>query len=279
MTVNQFSHSDLKVEFVDLTPDDAARMLDANYDNNRNIRASQVDRYAAMMRNGEWPSCISMLIVDSDGRLIDGQHRLAAQVKSGKTIGYVILSGVPTESYRYIDSGVRRRTYDRASTNSVETSLAGAMLQYEAGAPIRKCLTSVSGGNAYVTEQEHIDYCDANHATLHELVSLYAMVRKNTTYLSVTSFGTFYSICREKQVPGYIDFIDELTKWNTTCPQAMAAIKSFTNRPNGKAKTNLEQLVILVRSAEQYGVGYIPRMPTKSVATEKQLDSWRKKVE
>ena len=263
----------LETALIVITAERAKAILSRNYADNRAIRKSQVDRYADMMRKGEWSSFTSMLVIDSSGNLIDGQHRLAAQVESGETVGYVVLTGVPTSSYRVIDSGVRRRTQDRAAVNSVEAAIGAAMLQYQNGAPIRKCLTSVSSGsNIYATEQEHISFCSENAYMLSDMARLYQGIRKSTGYLSTMAFGTFISIAREKYPVDYMDFVHELTKWNTTCQQAMAAFRAFASKPNGRGKTPLEQTVILTRSLGQFAAGYIPSMPTKSVATEKQLE-------
>jgi len=65
-----------------ITPKMAAEWINPD---NRRIRKAVVSRYAADMTNGEWTFCPSAIIV-SNGRCMDGNHRLSAIIKSGKSI-------------------------------------------------------------------------------------------------------------------------------------------------------------------------------------------------
>ena len=270
----------LSISFELLTPDEARKLLDKTTFVNRNVRKSSKERYAKMMRDGDWMDFTSMIVIDSSDNVIDGQHRLLAQIESGETVGYVIERGVPTVAYQVIDSGVRRRTYDRSAMSNREAALASFCVQYDNGAPIRKCLVSPSSGrDIYATEadlirwgEEHIDY-------LKSIDRLYLAVRKNVGVLSTVGFSGFICIGTERYGEDEtLRFANELAKWDTDCKQAVAAQKALTQRVGGKPKDSLSQLAIMVNALTQYHNGVIPKMATKATYTDATLESWRKKV-
>ena len=95
---------------VKVTPAIAQKWLkEKNYADNRPISKSWVDYLARQMEKGLWQENGEPLIFDLDDQLLDGQHRLAAIVKSGITITFDIRRGVATESFTTIDQG-RGRT-------------------------------------------------------------------------------------------------------------------------------------------------------------------------
>lgn len=76
-----------------VTPDRARRWLADNHVNQRALSTAKVNRYAALMAAGDWTLTHQGLAFNPDGGLVDGQHRLAAVVKSGVTIEAVITRG------------------------------------------------------------------------------------------------------------------------------------------------------------------------------------------
>lgn len=272
----------LTITFEYLTPDDAQALLDGTKTfKNRVIRTSERIRYARMMRDGDWMDFTSMIVIDSSGNVIDGQHRLLAQTDSGETVGYVINRGLPTSAYQVIDSGIRRKTNDRSEMNSSQATMAGVFAQYEKGASIRKCLTSASSGrHCYCTEMEVIRYGEEHLEMLRSAHNLYARVRSNIGVLSTMAFALYLCVGSEKLGADETEmFATELSKWDTDCKQAQAAQKSLQARVNGKPKDKLSQLAIMVNALTQYHKGVVPKMATKATYTDATLESWRKKVE
>lgn len=75
---------------------------------NRPINIRHVDALAAAMANGEWVQTGDPIRLTKDGYLQDGQHRLSAIVKSGKTIEFYVVAGLSNEAFDFIDIGLRR---------------------------------------------------------------------------------------------------------------------------------------------------------------------------
>ena len=88
---------------------------------NRHIRDSSVAQYQRLMQDSLWGtkdakqgyrSSSQFVIFDWDGNLIDGQHRLYAQVRSKTTQYHYVLRDVPPSTQHYIDIGTPRSAAD-----------------------------------------------------------------------------------------------------------------------------------------------------------------------
>ena len=102
----------MKTEIVNVTPDLASEWLDRNQ-GNRNLRMSRVAAMAEDMRAGTWQLTHQGIAFDEDGNLLDGQHRLAAVVKSGETVQMMVTTGLKRgEVMAVLDSGLVRAAED-----------------------------------------------------------------------------------------------------------------------------------------------------------------------
>lgn len=101
----------MQTKIVNVTPEMAARWLKCNT-SNRNLRRTQVAHFAHDMENGTWEDTHQGIAFYDDGTLADGQHRLHAVVKSGKTIKFHVTNGLPKTAGLVIDQSVRRMAHD-----------------------------------------------------------------------------------------------------------------------------------------------------------------------
>jgi hypothetical protein len=113
-----------------IDPETAKQWLSRN-DANRHIRAAQVAKYASDMVAGRWHLTGSPIQFAVDGRLLDGQHRLLAIVKSGVTLPMFVVCGLPSSAQSYMDTGAKRTVADQLSIAGYKNSsvlAAGARL-------------------------------------------------------------------------------------------------------------------------------------------------------
>lgn len=97
-----------------VTPEQAAKWLDpAVNKTNRDVRHSHVSFLADEIRSGRWKVTHQGIAFSVTGRLLDGQHRLAAIVMSGKSVQMFVATGLEEEAFRAIDCGMKRANYDR----------------------------------------------------------------------------------------------------------------------------------------------------------------------
>jgi len=136
----QFKHSEFGCFVMTITPEIAAEML-ALQNNLRKPSALRAEKYAGMMRRGAWQGLNGETIkFDTDGCLIDGQHRLLACVMSKATLKSLVVVGVQpapkvTSTIGIGDKRTVAETFDNAGHIKNAHCLAAAVriaFQYDA---------------------------------------------------------------------------------------------------------------------------------------------------
>jgi hypothetical protein len=90
------SESGVKAQWMDVTPAIATKWLKNNF-RNRPVSEDVVNAYARDMINGVWVPTHQGIAFNNKDELIDGQHRLLAVVKSGRTIRMMVTFGLPAK--------------------------------------------------------------------------------------------------------------------------------------------------------------------------------------
>jgi hypothetical protein len=103
--------SKIKSEVVTITPEMASQMLCHNT-GNREVRDSIVAKYMRIIARGEWKLTHQGIAFDVDGKLVDGQHRLMAIVRTETAVQMMVTRGVDPETFGVLDQGARRTAAD-----------------------------------------------------------------------------------------------------------------------------------------------------------------------
>jgi hypothetical protein len=90
-----------------ITPDIAREMLKCN-ENNRKLDKLIVDKYSHDIKNGKWRVNGETIKFSKNGRLIDGQHRLAACVMADREFTGLIVKDLDEEVFDTIDIGKKK---------------------------------------------------------------------------------------------------------------------------------------------------------------------------
>lgn len=101
----------LDVEITVISPALAAAMLDKNV-HNRKVSPALVTKLAQDMTEGRWGLTGEAVKFDTQGNLIDGQHRLRACVKADKSFETLVIYNVQTEMQKKMDGGKSRSVAD-----------------------------------------------------------------------------------------------------------------------------------------------------------------------
>lgn len=104
---------EMKVCVMNITPQKAVKFLSKN-SNNRNLRQNRVSVYASEMQAGNWKSNGVPIVFGNDGELKDGQHRLQACIKSGKTMKNALVVYLSKSQANCYDIGAVRTPKDVA---------------------------------------------------------------------------------------------------------------------------------------------------------------------
>lgn len=93
MTVMNPSDLGLSVTVEVITPQEAIGYL-ANNAKHRPIKDKKVVEYMEEMQDGKWRLNGKTICFDSNGRLLNGQHRLSAVARSGVPLTTVVIRGL-----------------------------------------------------------------------------------------------------------------------------------------------------------------------------------------
>jgi hypothetical protein len=119
----------ITIELRSVTPEFAKELLEANT-RNRNILKSASRQYENDMGNDYWRFTGDPIQFDSDGVLLNGQHRLNAIISSGMSQPLIIVRGLRPEIQRVMDTG-QKRSIAQALTidREVNAGRLGALLR------------------------------------------------------------------------------------------------------------------------------------------------------
>lgn len=93
--------------FVTITPELARDIMSWNTDN-RPTDFPAVDRYTGYMENDKWVFIGDIIRLTHTYKVIDGQQRLQAIIRSGRAQIFHIQTGLDEEAFAFIDSGKQR---------------------------------------------------------------------------------------------------------------------------------------------------------------------------
>lgn len=152
----------MKFSIEEITPELAQTILTNLNKKNRNVSDRIVRSYANDMANGKWLITGDPLRFDVEGSLIDGQHRLAAVVKSGITLNFAIIRDLERDVQDVIDTGRKRSPANvlelRGVTNSsLVAAVARVGVVYEKG-----LLTTSLTRLPECTHQEMVEWVEKN---------------------------------------------------------------------------------------------------------------------
>ena len=114
-------------DVVNVTPAQAKKWLEGNT-NNRPIYQRVVGRLVNEMREGRWMVNGSTISFTSEGRLLDGQHRLTALIEYGKPLKMLVAKNIEDEAFKSIDTGLKRTTAQIFGLGGVQNSAVSASI-------------------------------------------------------------------------------------------------------------------------------------------------------
>lgn len=139
-----------------ISPKKAAEMLEANT-SNRPLSQPVVRAFSEAMQRGDWLVTHQGIAFDTNGTLVDGQHRLAAIVAADVPIETTVFTDVEPGTFDVVDTGKRRNASDvLAIEGEKSTTMLAAMVRtvwlYE-----HRPDAGWSGGKAAVTNHQIVE--------------------------------------------------------------------------------------------------------------------------
>lgn len=152
----------LAVSIKTITPAVAKQMLSTTKHNRRVLR-NRVLRLSQAMTFGEW-TLGQPLMVNCDGTLIDGQHRLNAVVHSGKPIDFIIIEGFDRDNTfgKIDDVAARRLSHWLEIQGEPLPAVLASVVTMTARHELGLIPTGTGGASFMMTGPEGIDYLGAH---------------------------------------------------------------------------------------------------------------------
>lgn len=148
-----------------------AELMLENNGRNRKLSGRLVAKLAKMMKEGQWVFDGAPIRLDTEGHLIDGQHRLWAVIESGTTQTFLVVMGLPTETMAVMDTGKSRnfadvlRMHDQSLADvSQIAATANIIYRWEVLNARGKAISS--SGASYIPYQNLLDFFIANREEL-----------------------------------------------------------------------------------------------------------------
>lgn len=128
----------LRQELTLITPE-LAQMFYENLAVNRKLRPNHVDYFVTEMLQGTFKTTHQGIAINTAGKTIDGQHRLAAIIKSGVSV--MMFIAWDCDAVKAIDwpcdNGIPRTAADIMEVNRLESALVDAALTLYHGSKIK----------------------------------------------------------------------------------------------------------------------------------------------
>lgn len=188
-----------------ITPELAGHILNTYHKFNRKLRPSVVDAYANDMKSGRWRFSGQGIIINADGGLDDGQHRLNAIISADTPVNMTVTVGTDPAAFHVMDTGRKRSPADALMIDGVKNSQSIAstvtmIIMINRGTP----KPAPSSG-------EIMDELSRNEKTYQQAVALsqkiYAELKGSTTAYAAFCFLV---LSRSKNRHKLADFISQI---------------------------------------------------------------------
>lgn len=114
-----------------VTPLFAEKLLETNTNNYRKLNTRNVDKFVAIIKKGAFNSATANIIIDTNGTLVDGQHRLHAVIKSGIATEMIVVTGAKPETKYVVDAHMPRRMKDHCQCDAYVITMINTFLRAE----------------------------------------------------------------------------------------------------------------------------------------------------
>ncbi len=214
-----------------ITPKRAEELLASMPSIQRNEKKQAARRYEYTMASGLWRDDYSAPIVISDeGKMLDGQHRCLACVRSGVGFWSWVNYGVPEEAYSAIDAGVARIVADFLDCKNKAQVASIGNLMFEM--VVSKGKNPVVGAGAHtarhysdIPTSERVKFCYLNMDKL-EPCAAEAKKKAQATdnVFNATQLGVLRFICGAKDESKAAEWFEGITRYSPAVVDAKAAI-------------------------------------------------------
>ena len=149
---------------VKITPDQASALIQLDRNpSNRKVKTQGVNRSVRILHEGRWKLTNDAIVVDWNGDLANGQHRLHACARTKKPIHVLLMTGADPKIRDVIDTGIKRSLSDSLQIRGKHDTVwlaAGTTLHYKYIGAVRDGLTWTRMDNTKLDHPQMLAYLD-----------------------------------------------------------------------------------------------------------------------
>lgn len=165
----------MKFNIVKVTPEKAVEYLTKNTQNRR-LDMFHVRKLAKEMTSGNWINNGDSIRFNSEGELIDGQHRLNAVVRAGVSVDMIVITDIEDpNAFKTIDTNGKPRNVGQVlglmgvKNNTLASSVARRLIAWENTMDKSKWDLN-STEFRFVSAKEIIDYVEKNNEEIQQAI-------------------------------------------------------------------------------------------------------------
>jgi len=199
----------ITARIVKINPNLAKKILEKNL-SNRPLSKGNVKYLSKEITNDNWKFDGESIKLDSNGNLLDGQHRLDSIIKTGKTITCLILTGLKPSVFSVLDTGRKRTGSDALGVLGVENStIVSSTIRlihqfdkgsYGEGGSISRSLSN----------QEIIDFYLENPEINNSSRFGASLYKKSNSEITPSLISTFHYLFSQKNEEQAVEFLTKL---------------------------------------------------------------------
>jgi ribosomal 50S subunit-associated protein YjgA (DUF615 family) len=189
---------------VTVTPTLAAEFLSKNVERNRPIKKDIVMMYANDMSGGRWQSDNGETIkFDTNGFLIDGQHRLSAVLRSGVSIAMWVVTDIDHISIKTIDTGAARTVGNIMHMDGeIDANKKAALVRNLLKLKTHSCKFPL----ARPTASEQIEFYEANRDLIDRCYKIADhLARKSQVKIQASIIGSFLAMFDQSSIEEFFN--------------------------------------------------------------------------
>ena len=230
-----------------ITPKRAEELLASMPTVQRNEKKQAARRYEYTMAKGLWRDDYSApIVISEDGKMLDGQHRCLACVRSGVGFWAWVNYGVPEDAYSAIDAGVARIVADflDCKNKSQVASIGNLMFEFVVSKGKNPAVGAGSHSARHYTDiptSERVKFCYLNMEKLEPCAADAKKKAKSVdNVFNATQLGTIRFICGAKDEQKAAEWFEQLSRYTPAVVDAKAAIDKNDGRSRSERRSSEE---------------------------------------
>lgn len=181
---------------IELITVEKAKVILGNNANNRAVNERNLSSLVSDMKSGSWKQTGESIKIAQNGRLLDGQHRLLAIIKTKIPQKMLVTRGLDNDAFKFIDTGRSRKASDVLAIEGLDnpTKLASSVkyiINFERGF-YSAAATHSGARNSRITNNEVSKFAGRHKKQLEE--SLKYGFAKNNKIISGSLLTSFHYI-------------------------------------------------------------------------------------